>query len=406
MGFFLIISLYLVYNLLVPVYDFLGGSLSFFGFQFPEASLLMPQMAWVYGCGLFSFLLAYFLYPSQRKNYSAESTKPAESENFVNIMIGLQFGVWVLLFLNFHLSGIDIFQILNPENQEEKNILFSADLAIPGLDLLSNCLPVCLFLHFRFAKKPGIIWFLLFGFWLIFSLLAGWRYRIILFFLFIVFHFWDLRKLNGIRILTLGFFALLLFSWLTLNRMAIAKRQFQLITWDLRQFDLGILTNEFSNSRTFRGTLLYLESNPKMESDGLSWFRFVGNKWKPKTSFQNQTRPKPWILEVTKAWIPTGWPWNPNPAVSQMEELFLTFSYPGLVIGMALLGFWVAFLDFSRGGLIFSAFRLVAIALLFQWTTRGFFLYQIQISLFCLLPLGLLWGIRSYLPHAISYHKA
>jgi hypothetical protein len=402
----LVIFLYLTYNLLVPVVDFLSFTHSFLGYTYPLSEVLQPEMTRVYALGWCAFLAGYFLLARLRHRRMPEPENEADGRYFPVILTGIQILVWALIFMNYHLSGIDLLQILNPENREESNILFSANWAIPGLDLLSNCLPVCLYLQWRFSRKWYAGWMFLFIIWLILSLLSGWRYRIILFFLFMVlhqlrFHTWKIQHLSLI------FFAgLLIFSWLTLNRMAIAKRQFDLITFDLSRFDMGIFTNEFSNSRTFRATLIYLKNHPESQSDGLSWFRFLGNKFKPKNSFPDRVRPKPWILEVTKAWIPLGWPWNPNPAVTQMEEFFLTFGYSGILLGMLLLGFWTFFLDIPVQNSVIQCFKIVCMALLFQWTTRGFFLYQVQISAVCIFPLAVLYIMKPYLPHGSARNKA
>lgn len=406
LGAWLIICLYLTYNLLVPVADFLSKTDSFFGFQYPLSAILWPEMTRLYATGWCAFLAGYFLVKKYSSPWEPKFLLSPEPAWIPQLMTGVQVVVWFLIFLNYHLSGIELSQVLNPENREEKNILFSADWAIPGLDMLSNCLPVCLYLQWKFTKKRNGIWVIFFILWLVFSLLSGWRYRIILFFLFMVLHF--LHHHNGkLTSLLLIFLAgTLIFSWLTLNRMAIAKRQFDLITFDLGQFDSGVFTNEFSNSRTFRATLIYLNQHPEKQSDGLSWFRFMANKLKSKSSFPGGIRPKPWILEVTKAWIPPGWPWNPNPAVTQMEEFFLTFGFWGLTAGMLMLGFWTSFLDFSSENSVFQGFKMICIALLFQWTTRGFFLYQMQISLVCIFPFAVLYILKPYLPHGIAGNKA
>jgi hypothetical protein len=402
----LVMALYLVYNLLVPVVDNFSGQYSFFNYPFPPSSMLWSKMAIVYGLGWVAFLSGYFLLLKIKKPKLQQIDFQGKLPDFSLALIALQLFFWALIFINIWFSGMDLVQIFNPENREEKNILFSANWAFPWIEMLSNCLPVCLYLHWRFSKKWNGIWIFFFISWLIFSLLAGWRYRIILFFLFMVLHFLSYQKWTWKKLVLIGLGGILVFSWLTLNRMAIAKRQFEVITFDIRQFDFSLFSSEFSNSRTFRATLLFLEKNPDYQSDGSSWLQYIKNKFKTKSSFPNGIRPKPWILEVTKAWIPPGWPWNPNPAVTQMEEFFLTFGYLGLILGMIMVGFWASFLDFSSGNPLYQAFRIICIALLFQWTTRGFFLHQLQISLVCIFPLAVLYLIKPYLPHGSVHHKA
>ena len=212
---------------------------------------------------------------------------------------------------------------------------------------------------------------------------------------------WNLRVwIPAVFLLTVSM------AWLTLNRMAIAKRQFHLITFDLRQFDPGAFNMEFSNSRTFRASLETMQKN-QVEHPGISaWTDVIRNKFHSRSSFPEGKRPRPWILDATKSWIPSGWPWNPNPAVSQLEEFYLTFGWLGMAIGMFLIGSWVKILDSEGPNLIWNAFRIVGTALLFQWVSRGFFLFQFQITLVCLFPFAVLMVLGSYLPNDSTPDKA
>ena len=408
-GLTLIFILYFIYNFFVPGVDVLLSINSFFGFRFTNNQILSFTQGSVYSFGLLSIVCGYCIFYS--------FTNFSRKENFditldfkngiIYLLIIIQMLVWILVIVNIISSGISLVNIFDFSTSNEADLLFSTSWKYPFIDMLSNCLPVCLFLQFKFSKKINWILVFLFSFWLFISLLSGWRYRIILFFLFIVVDFLILKKWSFIRIFLGALFLSISLSWLTLNRMAIAKRQFHLITFDLSLFDVRIFATEFSNSRTFKATLIYLDSHPEIKALGPgSWLRFLENKGKPKRDFPNFERPKPWILEVTKVWIPPGWPWNPNPAVTQMEEFFLTFGWIGLLIGMFAVGFWVGFLDVLVKDPVFQSFKVVGIALLFQWTTRGFFLYQLQITIVCFLPFLLLWLAKPYLSHVSAANKA
>jgi hypothetical protein len=106
---------------------------------------------------------------------------------------------------------------------------------------------------------------------------------------------------------------------------------------------------------------------------------------------------KPWIIEFTKSWIPPGWPWNPNPAVSQPEEFYLLFGLSGMCILMSLIGIYAAILDLFDRSFWWNGLKIVLTALLFQWFSRGYFPFQIKITLICLLPFLLLWLASSSL---------
>jgi hypothetical protein len=247
-----------------------------------------------------------------------------------------------------------------------------------------------LFLLLQSGRKLGVLWWVFLIFWLVISILGGWRFRVILFVLFLV--FWQLSNVYRWKVfLSSAIILSLVLAWLTLNRMAIAKRQFDLITFDLTQFDPALFNNEFSNSRTFRATL----SAPGADlAPGL-------NGW-----IKTDNSTKPWILEISKAWIPAGWPWNPNPALSQPEEFYLLFGLFGMSLAMLLIGIWTGFLGLIGGNKLSDAFQIVGTGLLFQWISRGYFLFQLKISVICLLPFLLLWILKPYLSGKINENAA
>ena len=400
-GLILVACLYFLYNWFVPVSDWFTGVSSFFGYQLSSDPALLSEIGKVYSLGSLFLIGSYFGTLRFLKH------KPLPDLSFFNelfvdksfIIIGLLVLTWSVILWNIHASGISLIAVFSLKNQSERDILFSADFFSSGIDLLTNCLPTAIFLLALSNPKQRSILLLLLGFWLAFSLLAGWRYRIIL--LLLMFLGWGVRHYNWSvsKLLIFGVLISISLAWLTLNRMAIAKRQFHLVTNDLRKFDFQILTQELSNSRTFHATLQHMESN-KIERGGISsWIHHLSNKLQPKTYFENGERPKPWILKVTKEWIPPGWPYNPNPAVSQMEEFYLTFGWLGLFLGMSLMGICVALFDYPFQSIGIQVFQIICIALCFQWISRGFFLYQLQISAAALLPFALVCLSHAYLRH-------
>lgn len=391
------LTLHFVYFIWVPATDRWMGIQSFFGYTLSFDSALDRLICGIYCLALSSFWFGYFL--SGKVSFPWRFRQPNfDRDKAISVLYAVQMFVWILVLWNVLSSGMSVPGILNPSNQSEKDILFSAEWRYPWIDLLSNVLPVCLFLQYYFKPRISGLWVFFLVIWLGFSLLGGWRYRIILFCLFLVIHAlvhqkWNLRIwLPAVFLLTVSM------AWLTLNRMAIAKRQFHLITFDLRQFDFAAFNMEFSNSRTFRASLEFMQEHHVTHPGISAWTDVIRNKLQNRDSFPEGKRPRPWILDATKAWIPSGWPWNPNPAVSQLEEFFLTFGWLGMALGMFVVGCWVRILDSPRPDLLWNAFRIVGTALLFQWISRGFFLFQAQITLVCLIPFVVLMVLGSYLP--------
>ena len=399
------LALHFIFIVWVPATDRWMNIQTFFGYTLSWSPDLDRLICGIYGLAIGSFWTGYLL--SDRIPFSWKfSGSIPRTESLMGILYGIQVLIWALVLWNVLSSGMSVPGIFNPTNQSEKDILFSAEWRYPWIDLLSNALPVCLFLQYYFKPRITPVWVFFLLIWLGFSLLGGWRYRIILFCLFLVLHFLINRKWNLRIWIPAAFLLTLSMSWLTLNRMAIAKRQFHLITFDLSQFDFAAFNMEFSNSRTFRASLDHMEKM-KTGHPGISaWTDVIVNKFQDRNSFPDGKRPKPWILNATKSWIPPGWPWNPNPAVSQLEEFFLTFGWHVMALGMFLIGCWVRLLDAERTNLLWNAFRIVATALLFQWVSRGFFLFQFQITLVCLIPFAVLMVLGSYLPNDSTPDKA
>ena len=377
----LLLGIYLVY---VPVTDRLLGINSFFGFDLPFGREIDSRIALIYSLVMVSFSMGSLLpgFWSKRNSFAINGLNGLEkSDRFRTLLYGWQVLVWGFFFFNLSASGISILGIFDPFNSSEQAILFSAAFRYPLLDLCTLSVPVCLFLLLQSGRKLGVLWWVFLIFWLVISILGGWRFRIILFVLFLV--FWQLATAYRWKVLLSSAIILsLVLAWLTLNRMAIAKRQFDLITFDLTQFDPALFNNEFSNSRTFRATL----SVPGADlAPGI------------KGWIKTDKSTKPWILEISKAWIPAGWPWNPNPALSQPEEFYLLFGLFGMSLAMFLLGIWTGFLGLIGGNRLSDAFQIVCTSLLFQWVSRGYFLFQLKITVICLLPFLLLWILKPYL---------
>lgn len=403
LAFSLCVGLYFLYEFFVPVFDAVKGCESFFGFSIVGNRALHIQVFLVYLVGIISLIFSYWLISKWFSSIKWQEIVPnltiGNPEKAFKSIVIYQSVVWILVVFNIHQSGVSLISLLDFQNQSEKDILFSIHWHSHGIDLLSNSLSVALFLQFWIKRKTDWTWWAFFISWLTFCLLAGWRYRIILLMLFFVIYFLRTTKLSAKSILAICIFMFFSVSWLTLNRMAIAKRQFHLVTFDFSQFDSEILATELSNSRTFKASLIYLKTNQLARGGLPSWLEYIGNKFLPKNTFPNGKRPAPWIIGATKNWIPPGWPWNPNPAVNQMEEYFLTFGWVGLVVGMILMGIWVAFLDFPSKNSFLISFQMIGTGLCFQWISRGFFLYQIQIALASFLPFLVLYFVARYLPH-------
>jgi len=387
--FWVLLGLFLVFT---PISDHLLGIRESFGFTLPRSFEINKTISLVYSLAMlgFGFGLSLAAFLLGKKQFTLPIRVEKGQFSAIRILYGFQLLVWMIYFLNLHFSGISLTGLFNPFNQSEAGILFSAAYSFPLLELFSAAIPVCLFLLLVQGENRRPVWWLFFLFWLMMSLLGGWRFRIILFGLFCLLYFFQSGKFK----LKHGLFAfslLISMAWLTLNRMAIAKRQFDFVTFDLSQFDLRVWNNEFSNCRTFRACLSLPAAS---EFPGIRGWMKEGPDEMPR------------LIALSKSWIPPGWPWNPNPALSQPEEFYLLFGWSGLFLMMAFVGMLCAWLDRLRNGFYARMFSVVMTALLFQWISRGYFPFQLKITLICLLPFLLLWIAGPYLSPNSNGNKA
>ena len=385
----LLLGMYLIY---IPVADVVSGIKEFYGFRLSFLPAISQTICLVYSAAIAGFAAGVWAgwLIFRNRTFSLPLLRVKQGPEAVAFLYGFQVLVWLLYFFNLHLSGIAAAEVFNPLSRNQHAILFAASYRYPILELLSASVPVCLFLLLLLGQRRKPEWWLFFLFWLALSLLGGWRFRIILFVLFVLFH--QVQRTGFVKwFLPVAMLLLPGMAWLTLNRMAIAKRQFELITFNLRQFDFQVFHQEFSNSRTFRACLSFGQN-----------LSFPGIKGWLKVPPEG----KPWILQVSKAWIPQGWPWNPNPALSQPEEFYLLFGLGGMILLMAGLGMYCIFLDRLKKEFWHHALHILLTALLFQWLSRGYFPFQLKITLICLLPFLLLQIAGPYLSFRKDGNKA
>lgn len=219
---------------------------------------------------------------------------------------------------------------------------------------------------------------------------AGLRYRVIMVLIGMLTSYFITMPKNATHYRKAALVCLLFvigLQYLTINRWAIARRQFSYLTFNLFQFNNQTLLTETNNSQTFFCMLRYNHLQNLGPDYGESMFKFVLIRALPKNLFENGKKP---VAPLLQRLVPATNPPNPErglPAYSNIDEYYLSFGWPGVVIGMALLAYLLARMPNYKQGLAAKAWQVLVTAFLFQLITRGYFPQQMELFVFLLLPL-------------------
>lgn len=219
--------------------------------------------------------------------------------------------------------------------------------------------------------------------------LAGFRYRLVLLTgSGLLYAFGQVRGRGGRIMLALGILvACLGMAWITLNRIRVSQRLFKQVDNDLTHFDLRLLANETNNSQTFRVLLGYYHAHGSRADGLLATPTFVAVRALPVRVFPEGKKPvAPLLQHIRAAYDATPEGAQLHPAVSNLEEYYLGYGMAGVVVGMGLLALLCRWMG-SWG----PAGMPLGTLFLFQLISRGYLPQQVDLAVFLLLPVGLLW---------------
>jgi hypothetical protein len=301
--------------------------------------------------------------------------------------------LFALVLFNVHASGVNLLSLFDLSNKELGNIIFSIYFYSDFLENLTNSLITCgIALYYYYKKKPWY-WALLLVL-LAYFFLSGWRFRIFLTLFGIAVIYLQSTPEQFYKRLLIALLGLTLtLSYLTLNRMAVAKRMFDVVEWNALAFNLDLLCNETGNSRTAKAMMRYRAENNLPLDGGMSMIGYIFVKLMPASLYPNQEKPIAPLLRQVKAWIPEGAvDYNPNPAISNMDEIYFSFGLPGLIFFMSLMAIGLAIVEHARMQMHLKPYLYVLfLGFLYQWITRGYLPQQVQLLFFLLLPFWVEW---------------
>ncbi|MES2388925.1 MAG: hypothetical protein V4543_13060 [Bacteroidota bacterium] len=327
----------------------------------------------------------------------------------------LQLLFWLFLFimlLNIQLGGADLAAVFNFKTRNVQGIIFRSHNFSGWLEASNTCLVSVLILAavYGIPRSRILFWSLITGFFFLFS---GLRYRLIL-----VLMGWSLNwfmklgfsRRNILKITTFTFLAVISLQYLTINRWAIAKRRWEYLTPDITRFSIRTLLTETNNSQVFFCVLKYRDENNEPFDLGKGMFGGIITRAIPASFFPKGLKPLPRSLEVVIAATKPPDQRNGIGALSNIDEYYTSFGYPGVVVFMGLLAYFLARMpvpmtekisavhkaDMIQENSILNeqtdtlALYAILVPGLFQLLTRGYFPQQFELYVFLLLPLFLL----------------
>lgn len=393
---------YFLMLLFTPFYDWVSGIHALFTYSYAGVEL---QAQTIYVVATAVLLGSYVWWQKYVPAIAAHKPLKFASvyEAFFQAKVGRIYLVATLLIgllviWNLHLSGVDISALLDVQKRDLQHIIFSIPFYSNFLENLTNSLITCSVALVAYYHRRWWVWAILLLLWWYFFL-AGWRFRIFVSALGVALVYLYMQPAQFYKRLAVVVLALgLMLSFITLNRMAVAKRMFDVVEWNPLRFNIELLCNEMGNSRTFKAMLHYRKTHEVPLDGGMSMIGYIFVKFLPASLYPNGEKPLAPLLKQVKVWIPAGAvDYNPNPAISNVDEVYFSFGLPGCIIFMWLLGFFIAWVEHMRAvqGLKIYLYA-VFVGFLYQWITRGYLPQQVQLLFFMLIPWWLEWAYLKY----------
>lgn len=393
--FFLVLVVLAFYTLITPI-----GNLCFNQIVYYHINILpwFGQAIWLYVLGTGSFVGTYL----GITNIGSPLKNTISARRYIpfHLHIKLTWQIWFIfalclggLLLSFVLDGHNPLQMLNPANRAKNQRLWLEDAHWPWLESLSDSLAAMPTLALGAGLLPLQVaaMVLLALPWLV---LSGQRYRFLILLGGLLFFALRRHGLNRAWLrrwwpaLLVG---LLAFQFYNVNRWAIGLRKFDQISLDLVTPLPRIVMSETDNARLFMACLRYKELHSVGPDYGRSMFGFIAVRLTPARFFPNQEKPLAPNLQLqSKAIIEKEGAYG-HPAISFYDELYLSFGWPGMVLGMTALALLLTCLPAPGASAWGDAVTGLAMVFTYQLLTRGYFPQQVELAAYMALPAGLLW---------------
>jgi len=230
---------------------------------------------------------------------------------------------------------------------------------------------------------------------ILFYLILGFRYRIIILLVGVLYHFFIVNKLSPKSILKWGIYIALTFyiiNFISTNRGAFREMDFQNIEFSSDSpYELSpyqFVMHQTSNHKTDMIVHQYMEQNNQVEYDfGESMFYHILVRIIPATFFEGDVKPSIPQQEIIRNSSGTTEGYSAGSAVTNVLEYYIAGGITGIIIMMSFMGSVLGYIS-KRTDLNRPRDRvivMIAIMVLFQEITRGY--WPQNFTLLCFLYL-------------------
>ncbi|RTZ00893.1 O-antigen polysaccharide polymerase Wzy [Flavobacterium sp. RSP49] len=267
------------------------------------------------------------------------------------------------------------------------------------------------FIVLIYEKKFSKTWhWLLLGGSLLAYMVLGFRYRILLLIIGVIYHFAVTSNLSFktvIKWIAIGCVVAYAINFITLNREALRTLEFQDVTFESKtQYGLSpyqMVLQQTDNYKTEMMVVKYIRDNNIEPDYGESMFTHIFIRIIPASFFENDKKPEIPQMNVLRNSFNSIEGYYAGAAVSNVIEYYIAFGVIGIIFFMSLLGSFLGYIakktnfDITRDRVINAMIAMV----LFQELTRGYLPQNITLLAFLLITLKLFYKKR----HASSSNE-
>ncbi|WP_231427787.1 O-antigen polysaccharide polymerase Wzy [Pedobacter sp. Leaf250] len=255
---------------------------------------------------------------------------------------------------------------------------------------------------------------LLMGLTIFCYMLLGFRYRILLLIIGIIYHFVVTSRLSLqtiIKWILIGSIISYAVNFITLNRTALKTLEFNNVTFESKvQNGLSpyqLIMNQTDNYKTEMLVVKYMRDNNIDFDYGESMFAHILIRIIPASFFENNKKPSIPQSDIIKKSFNSKEGRYAGAAVSNVIEFYIAFGIFGIIFFMTVLGVFIGYiskrtvLNEPRGRVVIVMIAMV----MFQEITRGYLPQNVTLLVFLLLTLKLFYK-TNYVSSSHKYTNA
>ncbi|MCU7615088.1 oligosaccharide repeat unit polymerase [Chryseobacterium sp. GMJ5] len=261
-------------------------------------------------------------------------------------------------------------------------------------------------------NKPWL-WVLLAASLLCYMIL-GFRYRILLFIIGIIYHFVITNKLSGKTIIKWIFIGMAIsyaINFITLNRTALKTLEFSDVTFESKVENglspYQLVMHQTDNYKTEMMIVNHMRNNNVEYDYGESMFVHILVRIIPATFFEGNKKPEIPQMNIIKSSFNSKEGRYAGAAVSNVIEYYIAFGLFGIIFFMTVLGIFLGYIS-KKTDLNVPRDRVIIVLIamvMFQEITRGYLPQNVTLLVFLLITLKLFYK-KQYVSNSNQHTNA